>query len=177
MDNNSFDLNRFQELLNSNKKFFDSFFGSNPFDENFFRRVMNEGNVFENESNLEINNNDDIANNSRKIPIDMIQKKNEIYIVLEIPGLFNKDDLKINVYGSTLVIEGDIRRQYVLTNKERTKLERQVGHFTKRINIPVAYDSKRIRAKYTNGLLHITIPTMRQTDQENISVQFIQTDD
>lgn len=168
MDFSPYNLNKLQELLDENKNFIESFFGTNPFGDDFLQRVA-KGNVV-GETNAYTEKKTETSN--RSIPVDMIQRKYELLYIFEIPGLSSKEDVRIKVVDSTLIIEGHIKRNYAIDNKDKTKLERKIGKFSKRVTIPIIYDSKRIRARYNNGLLEVRLPILRQTVQDNITVQF-----
>jgi len=176
MDLNPFDLRKMQELLDVNKDLLDSFFNNNPFDDKFFSRLKENGiTVGDVKSNPNGNINNNITN--REIPMDTIHRKHELQLIFEIPGINRKEDIDIKVLGSNLVIEGEIRSSYMISDSDKTKFERKVGHFSKKVPIPIIYDSKRIRARYNNGLLEIRFPILRQNNQEKINVQFPQTED
>lgn len=175
MNMDPFNLKSLQKLLDDNKGFIDKFFGQNPFDESFFKQVSQNSQGTE---ELKINDTSDMHSKSsaREVAVDMINRGYELLLVFEIPGLINKDDVNIKVIGSSLILEGEIKRPYVISSEDKTKFERHVGPFYKKISIPVNYDSKRIRAKYNNGLLEIRFPVLRQNVNEKINVQFPQID-
>ncbi len=100
----TFNFNNLQEILDKNKDMISSFFGNNQFDENFMQKMMEKGTVLGQESPM-------MDNDTKSIPMDMIQRKHEVVIILEIPGLNSEEDVDIKVLGSTLIIEGEIRRK------------------------------------------------------------------
>lgn len=179
---NPYDFLKLKQLLDNNKGMLESFFGNNPFGDDFMKNMSNslDGQIPNKQPESEeahINSGERQDNPvSRTIPMDMIQRKNELLLIFEIPGISGQDDVNIKILGSTLVLEGDISRNYLLNGKETTNFERKVGHFSKKVNLPIIYDSKRIRARYNKGLLEIRIPVLRQNNQEKISIQFPQSE-
>lgn len=174
MDFKSYDLKKIQELLNNNKSFFDSFFGQNPFDDDFFKKVTEDLNMTDNIKSTDIG--EDIKASNLIIPMDVINRGHELQYIFEIPGLINKEDIKIKFLDSSMVLEGEIRRNYIYSDLDETKFERKIGSFYKKVPIPVMYDSKKVRAKYNNGLLEIRIPVLKRNNYNKVSVQFPQED-
>lgn len=174
MDFKSYDLKKIQELLNNNKSFFDSFFGQNPFDDDFFKKVTEDLNITDNIKSTDIG--EDIKASNLIIPMDVINRGHELQYIFEIPGLINKEDIKIKFLDSSMVLEGEIRRNYIYSDLDETKFERKIGSFYKKVPIPIMYDSKKVRAKYNNGLLEIRIPVLKRNNYNKVSVQFPQED-
>lgn len=163
-----FQINTLQEMLNKNRDLIQSFFGDQLFDENFIDRIVQKGNVLGDDSLPK-------ESSSRTIPMDLIQRKNELLLIFEIPGLNSEEDVDIKVYGSTLIIEGEIKRNYLISDKEQIKFERKVGTFSKKVVLPVIFDHQRIHAKYINGLLEVRLPVLKSNRYEKVSVNFLKT--
>ncbi len=160
-----YDLKGLKGLLENNINFIETFFKENTFEEGFLERVVNNT---ENEHKGVVNH----KSNNRIIPVDIIYKNSDVVLIFEIPGLNSKEDVSIKLLGSSLVIEGDIKRKYSFTNKERTKFERNIGHFYRKINLPYILDNNRINAKYQKGLLEVRIPILKSTEYEDLSINF-----
>jgi len=161
----TFDFINLSELLDKNKEMIHSFFGKNPFDENFIRNILENGNLLGQDAIADKDGN-------RSIPMDLIQRKNEILVIFEIPGLKSEEDVEIKVLGSTLIVEGEIKRDYYLSDKEKVKFERKIGPFSKKVVLPVVFDQKKIHAKYMNGLLEVRIPIVKSNRYEKVLVRF-----
>ncbi|OEF99032.1 hypothetical protein BHF71_02240 [Vulcanibacillus modesticaldus] len=162
-----YDIKNLKEILEKNKDFLESFFGENTFDEHFFNNIFKQSPKILTSSET-INQ----ETNARTIPMDMIQRKHEVILIFEIPGLNNAEDVDIKLLGSTLVITGEIRRNYMLSDKEIIKFERKVGRFSKKVALPFIVDNKRIHAKYYKGLLEVRVPIIKPNNYEKISVRF-----
>lgn len=162
-----YNLKSLKDLLDNNIKFIETFFKDNSLDDNFFERV--KSNTTTNEKG-NININQKVIN--KIIPVDIIHKKNEVVLFFEIPGLNSKEDITIKLLGSTLVIEGELNRNYLLTNIEQTKFERTIGHFSRKVNLPYIMDKNRIYAKYQKGLLEVRIPILKTNEYDDISINF-----
>lgn len=165
MDIYPYDLKSLKELLDNNINFIENFFKENTFDDKYIERIMSSSNHNEKE-----NVNQKVIN--RIIPVDIINKSNEVVLIFEIPGLNSKEDINIKLLGSTLVIEGEVNRNYLISNKEQTKFERTTGHFSRKVNLPYIMDKNRIHAKYQKGLLEVRIPILKSNDYDDISINF-----
>lgn len=180
------DFSYFQNFIEKNTHLIERFFGYNPFGDEFLGR-MSDIDKKPDEKDGQVSHTSHVAGigqppvaaqytgaNSHSILMDMIQRRHEILLVFEIPGLNGKEDINIKVVGNTLIVEGEIKRNYLLSNKENYKFERNIGHFSKKVVLPIVFDSKRIRAKYNQGLLEIRIPIVKANNYEKISVRFTQ---
>jgi len=174
MEFKPYDLKKIQELLESNKSFFDSFFGHNPFDDDFFKKVTDDISISDNIKPTNLEEENKVGN--VLIPMDLINRGHELHYVFEIPGLINKEDIKIKFLDTSMIIEGEVKRTYIYSDLDETKFERRIGSFYKKVPIPVMYDSKKVRAKYNNGLLEIRIPVLKKNNYNKVSIQFPQED-
>ncbi|MFX0560381.1 Hsp20/alpha crystallin family protein [Tepidibacillus infernus] len=166
---NPFDFiknNPFQEDIFKDKDLVEGFFGeNNPFDQQFFDRVFKNGKVMGEDANFD-------KRFSRSVPMDIVQKPYEMLFIFEIPGI-KKNDLQIKIAGSRLTVEGEVRSNYDFSEKEIIKSERKLGNFSRSVMIPVVFDSKRIYARYQNGLLEIRVPILKTNRTDIVNVQFV----
>jgi len=167
-----YNINQIREMLDNNKELFESFFGGNMFDNQFFEHVIPKDSTKKKSDGNVGNLNTDLESNVKSIPMDLIQKKHEFVLILEIPGLNQEKDVMIKSVGSTIIIEGEIKRNYDWEENQSIKLERKIGRFSKKVQLPIVFDKKRIHAKYKNGLLEVRVPILKHSNTETISVHF-----
>ena len=89
--------------------------------------------------------------------VDITENKEVLKIEIEIPGL-GKDDIKLEMLGNTLVLEGN---KVDVEESERVKyvcMERRFGSFRRTIVLPTMGDISNIKTKHENGVLTITMP-------------------
>lgn len=95
--------------------------------------------------------------------IDISEDETSIYIQAELAGI-NKEDVKVSVNDDNLlVIKGKKEKE----NKEEgedsenkrvyLRMERSFGEFTRSFQLPENIDSESISAKFTDGILNITL--------------------
>ncbi|MFA5600235.1 MAG: Hsp20/alpha crystallin family protein [Phenylobacterium sp.] len=98
-------------------------------------------------------------NSNRLIPpLDVIEKKDEIMYVLDVPG-FNKENLDISINNDFLQIKGT--RSFSVSKEEISNYSGEIsyGSFERKILLPfIVQDIDAIIAKFDNGVLTITIP-------------------
>ena len=87
----------------------------------------------------------------------LVEKDNEFFIALELPGL-KKDDLKILIENNELVISGV--KKSPLSENEKTNIiinETFSGKFTRKFTLSDDIDLQTITAKFESGILIINL--------------------
>jgi HSP20 family protein len=75
----------------------------------------------------------------------------------EIPGV-SPDDVDISLVNDTLTIRGS-RNPDALQEEQRChRQERGYGQFTRSLQLPFRVDGDRVQARFSEGVLHITLP-------------------
>ncbi len=104
----------------------------------------------------EIPNNFDMLFN--KFPkVDLMENKNSVNIVVELPGV-SKEDVKIVLEDGVLTIRGE--KKNIVDEKDNVKIltnERTFGKFDRKFELPEDINSDEVKANFDNGLLNITI--------------------
>lgn len=93
------------------------------------------------------------SNNSKKIPIDMINEEKTIYIYAELPGI-TKENIDIDFYNNKLTIKAEKTIPYESPDVSEIK----TGKFERTITLPICVTKKEtVSVTYTNGVLKIKI--------------------
>lgn len=101
-------------------------------------------------------------------PLNVFNKDDDIVIVGEAPGL-NKDDLDIQIKGSTVQISGS----KPVTYGDRVSLhrrERMTGRFSRSLTVPVDIDAEKVRAEYRDGMLAIFLARAEHDKPRSIKI-------
>ena len=101
---------------------------------------------------------------------DVYETKNEIIVRMDIPGVEAKD-LHIVVENQKLIVQGarkDLDQEGKISYH---RMEINYGPFRRVILLPVAVQTKGVKAKYKNGFLEIKLPF-----SEDISDNFMAID-
>jgi HSP20 family molecular chaperone IbpA len=83
------------------------------------------------------------------------------YLFFEVPG-FNKSNLKVEIEGGSLIIEG--KRSYKLNGEEKTKT------ISKSFELGKVYDPTSIEATIEDGMLTVFIPNYKKQEKKRISL-------
>jgi HSP20 family protein len=89
--------------------------------------------------------------------IDIAENDTEIVVTAELPGL-DKKDFELLVTDGALTIKGEKREEREDKGKGYRYVERGYGYFSRVIPLPPGIDTQAVDAKYTNGILRITLP-------------------
>ena len=88
--------------------------------------------------------------------VDIGEGKKEYTIKVEVPGVDEKD-IELTLADGTLVIRGEKRSEKEDHEKHFHRVERSYGAFQRMLSLPNDADERKIKAKFKNGLLTVTI--------------------
>jgi HSP20 family protein len=95
---------------------------------------------------------------SNQIPSANIQETNNEYIVeLSVPGL-KREDFKVDIEDNVLTVSSETREEKKSEEKNYKRKEFSYSSFTRSFSLPENVAEEKINAKYTDGVLEITIP-------------------
>ena len=100
---------------------------------------------------------------------DVVETPEAYFVELELPGL-GKDDVLIQAQGDELVVRGE-RRPVASGSPIFHRLERRYGPFARGFRFPEEVDPDRIKADFTDGLLRLEVPKVRQRASTRIRVE------
>jgi HSP20 family protein len=101
--------------------------------------------------------------------VDMYDKKDEIVIKAEIPGI-EKENLHIAIVDSTLTIKGEVKKEEEVKDEEYYRRERAFGSFSRDITLPVMVQSDQANATFHDGILEIHLPKAEEAKAKEIEV-------
>jgi HSP20 family protein len=101
--------------------------------------------------------------------IDVVSAKDHYKLIVELPGLTEKD-FTVDVKDGILTISGRYPEEEY---KEETLVhrERMSGEFCRSLELPDTVDGEHIEAAYKNGLLEIKLPRTEKTTEKHIKVE------
>ncbi len=102
-----------------------------------------------------------VTKNSGDENYDVNHTKDGAYLFFEASG-FNKDNLKVEMEGGVLIIEG--KRTYKLNGEEKTKT------IAKEFKIGKEYDPSQVEATIEDGLLTVFVPNFKKQEKKRISL-------
>ena len=105
-------------------------------------------------------------------PVDVIESKNDVRIVAELPGV-KPEDIRISMENNLLVLRGEKHAPALSEEQEERahRFERSYGVFERHFTIPATVDAERIEARYEHGVLTIVLPKAEKAKPRQITVQ------
>lgn len=106
----------------------------------------------------------------QKFPqINLAQDKDNVYVEVLVPGV-DANDLELTVMRGVLTLSGE-RKDTPGTGKTWHRRERGHGKFLRTIDLPCEIDSEKVAARFSNGVLLVTLPIQEQAKPKKISVK------
>jgi len=107
-------------------------------------------------------------------PMDMYEKGDNLVIELELPGV-NKQDIEVCVLSNQVTVEGikteaGQSREVLGKGISFLQLERKLGGFFRRIELPVPCNTREARAWYDKGVLVIEFKKIKNKRGERIRI-------
>ena len=103
-------------------------------------------------------------------PCDVFEDKNAVKIVAEIPGV-DAEDVKISLENNLLTLRGEKKQQAEEQSERVHRYERSYGVFERTFSLPTSVDPEKIDAKYSHGVLTVTIPKSERARPREIPVK------
>jgi HSP20 family protein len=102
--------------------------------------------------------------------IDVVERNNAVVIRADLPGLTRKD-VKVEVTGSTVTIEGERTESHEEESHGYYRNERRYGHFSRTVPLPAGTKPDGTKASFSNGVLEVTIPAEGHVSRRRIEVE------
>ena len=103
-------------------------------------------------------------------PVDIYETKDEMVVILELPGVSQKE-VEISLVGDTLSVRGERRLAAEVEEENCHRVERRFGPYFRALVLPSVVDSSRIKAVYKDGLLEIRLPKREEAKPRVIPVE------
>jgi len=103
-------------------------------------------------------------------PLDMVDRKNEIVLRADLPGLDRKD-IQVSVENGVLTLQGSRQQEKEEKDDDCYAMERWAGAFSRSIALPQGVDPDRIEASFKNGVLEMRIPKTKETKGKKIDIK------
>lgn len=103
------------------------------------------------------------------LPIDLIDDGPELIVQTDLPGL-KPEEVSISVVGSSLTIKATIPQRADFPAASYLRRERRAGVVSRTIALPVAVDADKAEAKFSQGVLTLTLPKSEAVRPRTIRV-------
>lgn len=102
--------------------------------------------------------------------VDIYEDPELIQLHAELPGMEMKE-IEVKIANNTLQIRGEKKLQNQEKKDHYHRVERVYGRFVRSFALPNTVDQERIKAKYENGVLTVTLPKREETKPKNITIE------
>ena len=111
------------------------------------------------------------AGEELKMKLDVEEDDKAYKVHAEIPGV-KKDDIQVDVNGDQVSIRAEVKREKEEKKGEKVlHSERYYGMVSRSFTLPGDVDEKGTVAKYSDGVLDLTLPKKQGNGARRISVQ------
>jgi len=106
-----------------------------------------------------------------KLKVEVKEDDKAYSVRAEIPGV-KKDDIQVEVHGDQVSIRGEVKREKEEKKGEKVlHSERYYGMVSRSFSLPAEVDEKAVVAKYSDGVLDLTLPKKAGGGTHRIAVQ------
>jgi HSP20 family protein len=103
------------------------------------------------------------------IPLDILDTGPDLVIQANLPGV-KPEEVNITVVGTTLTIKGSISPAETFQGANYIRRERRSASFSRSVTLPIAVDAERGEAKFSAGVLTLTLPKAEIIRPKNIKI-------
>lgn len=102
-------------------------------------------------------------------PVDIFETGDSIVIKAELPGI-SKEDITLEVKENTLSIKGEKKFEKDVKEESYHRVERSYGAFQRAFSLPGTVQQDKVKAKFRDGILEVTIPKAEEAKPKQIKV-------
>jgi HSP20 family protein len=101
---------------------------------------------------------------------DVVDRDTEILVRAELPGM-KKEDLEITLTEDTLTLAAKAASEVEEEQGQYHRREIRRGEFSRTIMLPAEVDGTKATATFTDGVLEITMPKIKETKRVKVEVR------
>ncbi|HYF48185.1 MAG TPA: Hsp20/alpha crystallin family protein [Planctomycetota bacterium] len=102
--------------------------------------------------------------------VNVSESDKEICVTAELPGMDEKD-IDVQLSGDTLTIKGEKKEEKEEKDRNWHRVERSYGSFHREIVLPAEVEAEKTEAKFSKGVLTVTIPKSKQAQKEQKKIE------
>jgi HSP20 family protein len=102
--------------------------------------------------------------------VDLVEEENEFAVTVDLPGL-KPEEVQVEFKGGALWITGERKEEKEEKDKTYHRVERSHGEFRRVLPLPMAVKEDEIEAKFTDGVLKVSVPKAEAAKAKHIEVK------
>ncbi len=104
--------------------------------------------------------------------VESYKKGNDIVFKCELPGVDPRDvDVRVDENARQLIIKGERKTETGTKDEDYIYRELAYGSFERRFTLPESVKSDQVKAKFTHGILEITVPAPAISKTKKIEIE------
>ena len=104
--------------------------------------------------------------------VESYVKDNDLIFKCELPGVDPKDvEVNLDEASRQLIIKGERKAEKNVKNEDYIYNELAYGAFERRLSLPEGVKSDRMKAKFANGVLEVTVPAPAIAKPKKIEIE------
>jgi HSP20 family protein len=110
------------------------------------------------------------GNEPAPIRLDVRENADAYVVAAELPGV-KKDEIHVEIEGDEVTISAETKRETGQNEGDRwLRVERYFGKAARRFALPQEIDEARAAAKFTDGVLELTLPKKAQVTGRKLEI-------
>jgi HSP20 family protein len=102
--------------------------------------------------------------------VDVVEGEKEFTVTVDLPGL-KPEEVQVEFKEGSLWITGERKEEKEEKGKTYHRIERSYGEFRRVLPLPVAVKEGEIEAKFTDGMLKVSLPKAEEAKATRIEVK------
>jgi HSP20 family protein len=101
--------------------------------------------------------------------LDVQENKDSFSVQVELPGL-KREDIDVSLHDGAVIISGERKAETVNEGVEVHRQERFYGKFQRVLTLPAPVAADKVKARYKDGILTVTLPKTEEAKPKQIDV-------
>jgi HSP20 family protein len=102
--------------------------------------------------------------------VDIYETENDLVVKADLPEVELKD-IDVRVENQTLTIAGERKFEKQDNVAGYHRIERSYGNFTRSFAVPNSFDTEKISASFSNGVLSVSLPKKEAAKPRQIKIE------
>jgi len=102
--------------------------------------------------------------------VDIFETNEAIVLKAELPGI-TAQDISVEVKDNTLTLKGENKFEKEVKEENYHRVERSYGSFQRAFTLPGTIHQEKVKAKFKDGILEITLPKVEEAKPKQVKVE------
>jgi HSP20 family protein len=102
--------------------------------------------------------------------VDIFEINEAIVLKAELPGI-TAQEISVEVKDNTLTLKGEKKFEKEVKEENYHRVERSYGSFQRAFTLPGTIHQEKVKAKFKDGILEITLPKVEEAKPKQVKVE------